>query len=245
MAEQASIHGQSNVVLLSDEGAAVDVLERAVAGLWDVVAELTWLRRSQRPNYRVSIFGSARAAPGVYPYDEVKRLAAELTLLGCDIITGGGPGLMQAANEGAISVGARGRSVGVRVELPFEQEVNPFVGEVYEHKTFFSRLHHFMIASDAFVVVPGGIGTLLELSMVWQLLQVRKLHRTPLVLVGKMWGELADWARTYMLRPGLPLANAEDMTIPQCVGSVGETVAIIRANREEWLRQQAARAEAP
>jgi predicted Rossmann-fold nucleotide-binding protein len=116
---------------------------------------------------------------------------------------------------------------------------------VYEHKTFFSRLHHFMIASDAFVVVPGGIGTLLELSMVWQLLQVRKLHRTPLVLVGKMWGELADWARTYMLRPGLPLANAEDMTIPQCVGSVGETVAIIRANREEWLRQQAARAEAP
>jgi predicted Rossmann-fold nucleotide-binding protein len=118
-------------------------------------------------------------------------------------------------------------------------------GEVYEHKTFFSRLHHFMIASDAFVVVPGGIGTLLELSMVWQLLQVRKLHRTPLVLVGKMWGELADWARTYMLRPGLPLANAEDMTIPQCVGSVGETVAIIRANREEWLRQQAARAEAP
>jgi predicted Rossmann-fold nucleotide-binding protein len=147
---------------------------------------------------------------------------------------------MQAANEGAISAGpgAPGRSVGVRVELPFEQEVNPFVGEVYEHKTFFSRLHHFMIASDAFVVVPGGIGTLLELSMVWQLFQVRKLH------VGKMWGELADWARAYMLRPGLALANAEDIAIPQCVGSVEETVAIIRANREQWLKQQAARAEA-
>jgi len=149
----------------------------------------------------------------------------------------------EAANEGAISAGpgALGRSVGVRVELPFEQEVNPFVGEVYEHKTFFSRLHHFMIASDAFVVVPGGIGTLLELSMVWQLLQVRKLHRTPLVLVGRMWGELAEWARAYML-PGLALANAEDIAIPQCVGSVEETVAIIRANREEWLQQQAARA---
>ena len=61
--------------------------------------------------------------------------------------------------------------------------MNPFVGEVYEHKTFFSRLHHFVIASDAFVVVPGGIGTLLELTMVWQLLQVRNLHGTPLVVV--------------------------------------------------------------
>jgi uncharacterized protein (TIGR00730 family) len=243
MNERPSIHGQADVVLLSDEAAAVEVLERAVEGLWDVVAELTRLRRSRRANYRVSIFGSARAAPGVYPYDEVKRLAEELTLMGCDIITGGGPGLMQAANEGAISAGpgAPGRSVGVRVELPFEQEVNPFVGEVYEHKTFFSRLHHFMIASDAFVVVPGGIGTLLELSMVWQLLQVRKLHRTPLVVVGKMWGDLANWARTYMLRPDLALANAEDIATPRCVGSVEETVAILRASREEWLREQAAR----
>ena len=246
MTKPPSIHGQSDVVLLNDETATVEVLERAVAGLWDVVAELTRLRRTRRANYRVSIFGSARTAPGVFPYDEVKRLAAELTLMGCDIITGGGPGLMQAANEGAMSAGAGapGRSVGVRVELPFEQEVNPFVGEVYEHKTFFSRLHHFMIASDAFVVVPGGIGTLLELSMVWQLLQVRKLHLTPLVLVGKMWRELADWARDYMLRPGLALANAEDMAIPQCVGSVEETVAILRANREAWLQQQTERAEA-
>src|SRR5215213_2018326 len=75
----------------------------------------TWSRRS---NYRVTIFGSARARPGVYPYDEVKRLAAELTTLGCDIITGGGPGLMQAANEGAMSVSADAprHSIGVRVE---------------------------------------------------------------------------------------------------------------------------------
>jgi uncharacterized protein (TIGR00730 family) len=242
MAEEKSVHGQADVVRLSDEATAVEVLERAVAGLWDVVAELTRLRRTRRTNYRVSIFGSARTAPGVFPYDEVKRLAAELTVMGCDIITGGGPGLMQAANEGAASAtpGATRRSVGVRVELPFEQEANPFVEEVYEHKTFFSRLHHFMIASDAFVVVPGGIGTLLELSMVWQLLQVRKLRNTPLVVVGKMWGELTDWARAHMLRPGLALANAEDMAIPQYVASVEETVAILRKSREEWLREQAA-----
>ncbi|MEI4926893.1 LOG family protein, partial [Klebsiella pneumoniae] len=92
-----------------------------------------------------------------------------------DIVTGGGPGLMQAANEGAAQVRApeRNRSVGIRVDLPFEQEANPFVEQAYEHGTFFTRLHHFVLVSDAFVVVPGGIGTVLEMMMVWQLLQVR------------------------------------------------------------------------
>src|SRR4029434_4572157 len=91
-------------------------------------------------------------------YDGVEQLAAELTKMGCDIISGGGPGIMQAANEGALSADPKAlhRSVGIRVYLPFEQELNPFVGLAYEHRTFFSRLHPFMIASDAFVVVPGG-----------------------------------------------------------------------------------------
>jgi predicted Rossmann-fold nucleotide-binding protein len=173
-ARDQAIHGQPNVVLLSDEEATTRLVMGAVEGLWEVVSQLTRLRRTQRTNYRVTIFGSARARPGVYPYDEVKRLARELTELGCDIITGGGPGLMQAANEGAMLVdsAAPGQSIGIRVDLPFEQETNSFVEEVYQHKTFFSRLHQFMIASDAFVIVPGGVGTLLELSMVWQLLQV-------------------------------------------------------------------------
>jgi uncharacterized protein (TIGR00730 family) len=234
------------VVLLSDEEAATQLVVGAVEGLWDVVSQLTRLRRTQRANYRVTIFGSARARPGVYPYDEVKRLAAELTGLGCDIITGGGPGLMQAANEGAMAAGAEapGRSIGVRVELPFEQETNAFVEELYRHKTFFSRLHQFMIASDAFVIVPGGIGTLLEMSMVWQLLQVSQLHRTPLILVGGMWVELVEWARKHMVRPDVPLASPADMDVPRCVGTVEETVAIIRQDREEWLAQQAAAAAA-
>jgi uncharacterized protein (TIGR00730 family) len=239
------VHGQPDIVLLSDEDATTELVIGAVEGLWDVISQLTRLRRTQRANYRVTIFGSARARPGVYPYDEVKRLAAELTALGCDIITGGGPGLMQAANEGAI-VGtvAPGRSVGVRVELPFEQETNAFVGQLYRHKTFFSRLHQFMIASDAFVVVPGGIGSLLEMSMVWQLLQVSQLHRTPLILVGSMWAELVEWARNSMLRPDVPLASPTDMDIPQCVRTVEETVAIIRQDREQWLAEQAAEASA-
>src|SRR3954452_23530611 len=128
MDNESGAHGQPDVVLLKDEEATVEVLQRAVGGLWDVVAELTRLRRSQRSNYRVTIFGSARARPGVYPYDEVKRLAAELTTLGCDIITGGGPWVMEAGKEGAEAADAAGasRSIGLRVELPFEQGVNAF-----------------------------------------------------------------------------------------------------------------------
>lgn len=234
--------GQPDVVQLSDEDAAAEVLVGSVQGLWSVVNQLTRLRRTRRDNYRVTIFGSARLQPGTPAYDAVKQLAAELTRMGCDIVTGGGPGLMQAANEGASSAdpGALGRSVGIRVELPFEQAVNPFVGQVYEHPTFFSRLHHFMIVSDAFVVVPGGIGTLLELSLAWQLLQVRKLYNTPLILVGAMWAELVEWGRRTMLREGLELASEVDFTIPHCVQDVEQTVALIRASREEWLRAQAA-----
>jgi uncharacterized protein (TIGR00730 family) len=243
MTEAKHLFGQADVVPFSDEDAAANLLVGAIQGLWDVVNQLTRFRRTRRENYRVTIFGSARLRPGTPAYDGVKQLAAELTRMGCDIVTGGGPGLMQAANEGAASVEAeaRDRSVGIRVELPFEQEVNPFVGQVYEHRTFFSRLHHFMIVSDAFVVVPGGIGTLLEMSLAWQLLQVRKLYNTPLILVGEMWKELVEWGRRAMLREGLELANAVDFTIPHCVSDIEQTVALIRANREEWLRAQAAK----
>jgi len=236
----ASSFGQSDIVRLSDEDATVAVLERAVTGLWDTVNELTRLRRTSRQNYRVTIFGSARLQPGTPAYDSVKQLAAGLTDLGCDIISGGGPGLMQAANEGALSVDpeALHRSVGIRVDLPFEQTINPYVGKAYGHGTFFSRLHHFMIASDAFIVVPGGIGSLLELSLAWQLLQVNRLHNTPLIVVGKMWESLIDWGREWMLRDGLELASTGDFDIPQCASSAEETIALIRTSREAWLKAQ-------
>ena len=240
MSKQKPSFGQSDIVRLSDEDAAVELLERAVTGLWEVVNELTRFRRTTRQNYRVTIFGSARLKPGTIVYDQVKQLAAELTEMGCDIISGGGPGLMQAANEGALSIGpeALKRSVGIRVELPFEQELNPFVGQAYQHRTFFSRLHHFMIVSDAFVVVPGGIGSLLEMSLAWQLLQVRKLYNTPLILVGKMWPKLIEWGRRSMLHKGSELASEIDFTIPHCVNTIDETVAIIRENRAAWLASQ-------
>lgn len=230
----------STTVNLSDEEAVKKIIVDTVFSLWDIVNNLTRLRPTTRERYRVTIFGSARAQPGTLAYDEVKRVAAALSEMGCDIITGGGPGLMQAANEGAAAAGDphRSHSVGIRVDLPFEQEVNPFVQEAFEHKTFFTRLHHFVLTSDAFVVAPGGIGTVLELLMIWQLLQVRHVQNTPLILVGKMWPGLVDWARTELLRTQPPLANSKDLDIPRCVDTANEAIALIREHHTRWSREQ-------
>jgi uncharacterized protein (TIGR00730 family) len=238
MNHESSCDTVPNTISLSDEKAVQALIQQTVLGLWDIVNNLTRLRPAKRENYRVTIFGSARAKPGSLVYEEVKRLAMTLADLDCDIITGGGPGLMQAANEGAAAtkIPEPERSVGIRVHLPFEQQVNPFVQQAYEHKTFFTRLHHFVIASDAFVVVPGGIGTVLELMMVWQLLQVKHMHNTPLILVGKMWSELVEWGNTHLLHPDFPMAGPEDLKIPICVDTVDEAIEVLSQKHADWMK---------
>ena len=233
----ANPSSSNELVSLGDEARATEVVAESVLRLWEVVNNLTRLRPTKREDFRVTIFGSARIPPDHWVYGAVRDLAAELARMGCGIITGGGPGLMQAANEGAALAGPAppGRSVGIRIHLPFEQEVNPFVGEVFEHGTFFSRLHHFVLVSDAFVVVPGGIGTVLELMMVWQLLQVRHVNNVPLILVGKMWKGLVDWASSSMLDPALNLANPEDFRIPLCLETADEAIAVVRDLHAQWL----------
>ncbi len=245
MKKSKSVKTTSASVSLADEDQVKDVLTNAVLGLWDVVNNLTRLKPSRRERYRVTIFGSARVAPGSVGYEETKRCAAELARLGCDIITGGGPGLMQAANEGAASSPELSESIGIRVNLPFEQDVNSFVGQAFEHRTFFTRLHQFVLTSDAFLVAPGGVGTVLETLMIWQLLQVHHLNNTPLILVGKMWPGLVEWARTSMLDAEFPLASPEDMAIPQCVANADGAIAIIKKAHARWLRENGKSAKSP
>ena len=230
----------SQSVSLADEEAVKQILVRSVFGLWDIVNDLTRLRPTKHERYRVTVFGSARAKPGSFVYEEVKRVATALAEMGCDIITGGGPGLMQAANEGAIAAKSPERhcSVGIRVDLPFEQGGNPFVNQMFEHKTFFTRLHHFVLASDAFVITPGGIGTVLELSMVWQLLQVKHVQDAPLILVGKMWADLVNWAKDHLLASEPPLASPQDLEIPICVDSGDQAIELIRERHGKWHAQQ-------
>jgi uncharacterized protein (TIGR00730 family) len=223
------------------------VVEAAVNDLWSVVNELSMIRPEQQDFFRVAIFGSARTQPGSRVYEDVKHLAKHLAERGCDIVTGGGPGLMQAANEGE-NLGDpnnRTRSYGIRVELPFEQGANPFVERVYTHKTFYSRLAQFMRLSSAFVIVGGGIGTTLESMMVWQLLQVRHVTDIPLVFVGRMWCELVDWARRTMVEGEELLASAEDMAIPLCVDTVDDAVRVLDPWIERFVAERAARGEVP
>ena len=226
----------ARTVSLDDEEGVRRILIDTLFGLWTTVNNLSRLRPSRRERFRVTIFGSARTEPGNWVYNEVRQLCAGLSAMGCDIVTGGGPGLMEAANRGASEgdVNAAADSIGIRVQLPFEQTVNPFVEQAYEHGTFFTRLHQFVLMSDAYVVVPGGIGTLLEATMIWQLLQVRQLD-VPLVFAGPMWKGLVDWTREQMLRPGFELVGEQDLAIPICVDNAAEAVAVIRKHHAKWL----------
>jgi len=112
------------------------------------------------------------------------------------------------------------------------------VTQAFEHRTFFTRLHQFVRTSDAFVVAPGGIGTVLETMMIWQLLQVGHLRDSPLILVGKMWPGLVEWARRSMISSDPPLADPRDMAIPHCVASADEAIAVVREHRTKWLNAQ-------
>ena len=216
-----------------------DAIETALRDLWKVVDDLASVP-APTEYYRVTIFGSSRMSRGDDLYDDVRTLAAELSRRGCDIVTGGGPGLMEAANEGEErgDVEDRTRSFGLNVELPEEQGTNPFVEEAYTHRSFFTRLHHFVRLSSAFIVVPGGIGTTLEAMMVWQLCQVRHIHDRPLIFVGDMWEELVEWARRHMVEDGSvsrgQLADDADFEIPRCVEDVGRAVELIEEDLEDW-----------
>jgi uncharacterized protein (TIGR00730 family) len=224
-------------VSLSDEDGVQRILVDTIFGLWASVNNLTRLRPSRHERYRITVFGSARTQQGHWVYEEVKQMCSALSSMNCDIITGGGPGLMQAANEGArAAVGTQ--SVGIRVHLPFEQKANPFVQELFEHETFFTRLQHFVLVSDAYVVAPGGIGTVLEAMMVWQLLQVHQLDDTPLIFLGPMWKGLVEWASAQMLRPGFELASSRDLQLPHCVDNVAEAIIILRDYQARWQTGQ-------
>jgi len=224
-----------------DSRRAFKAIETSLRELWGVVDGLSSLLPPRPTYYRVTIFGSSRMHPGDELYSEVRRLAERLSYMGCDIITGGGPGLMQAANEGEAigDVGDHTYSIGLNVELPHEQGANPYVEKLYHHGTFFSRLHHFVQLSSAFVVMPGGIGTTLEALLVWQLIQVGHLQNRPLIFVGRMWKDLVGWGGDYWINGGRHMADEGDLTIPVCVDTVDEACQVIEENLKSWAEAEA------
>jgi uncharacterized protein (TIGR00730 family) len=214
------------------------ILDKAIYQLWETINDLDQIQPDRVEHYRVSIFGSSRIRRGDPIYEQVKKLSFELAQMGVDIVTGGGPGLMEAANAGAVDgqKSSRSRSFGLAIHLPTEESANPFVDKVFRHRTFFSRLHHFVRLSSAFIVMPGGIGTALELFMVWQLLQVKHMKQHPLILVGTMWPGLIEWMNATMVERGL--ASATDMDVIRVVPSSDEAIPIIRASFERFQEEK-------
>lgn len=187
--------------------------------------------------YRVCIFGSARIKPDTEIYQQVFNVARYLAWEGVDILTGGGPGLMEAANRGA-HFGQQERktrtmSYGLPIDLPFEPEENLHLDIKRHHHKFSSRLDDFMRLSHAIVVTPGGIGTLLELYFSWQLIQVKHIETRPIVLLGStFWGGLIDWMKQYPLARGL--ISPRDFEFVSIVETPEEAAEVISAHHKKF-----------
>lgn len=167
----------------------------------------------------VSFFGSARTRPGDPIYEATETLAGKLAKAGFAIITGGGPGVMGAANEGAFKAG--GKSVGLNIELPMEQSLNPHTTESERFHFFFTRKVMLSFASEVYVYFPGGFGTLDELFELVTLVQTKKITRIPIVLYGRAyWTPLLTWIEQALAESGM--INKEDMEIYHLVDSVDE-----------------------
>ena len=174
----------------------------------------------------VSVFGSARTSSDHVEYQAARELGAALAAAGYAVITGGGPGVMEAANRGASEAG--GTSVGLGIELPFEQRLNDWVDVGLNFRYFFARKTMFVKYAQAFVIMPGGFGTLDELFEALTLVQTRKVTRFPVILFGSAyWSGLVSWIRDTLLREGK--IGELDVDLIHVTDSVEDAVALIVA----------------
>ena len=180
----------------------------------------------------VAVFGSARTPRDHPRYKLACEIGRALGHAGFDVITGGGPGAMEAANRGAREAGAC--SVGLNIDLPFEQGMNPYIDIAVDFHYFFARKVMFVRYSGAFVVLPGGYGTLDELFEALTLIQTKKIRFFPVVLVGTAyWSGLVDWLRESMLAEGN--IGADDLSLLRVTDSVDEVVSICASAAEaQW-----------
>ena len=181
--------------IMADKLSDADI-KRSMAYAKDLLNGLTTIRKCAQG---VTIFGSARTLETEKYYIKARELGRLLAENGHPVITGGGPGIMEAANRGAYEYG--GRSMGLNITLPFEQHPNPYLTDVMEFRYFFARKLMLVMASKAYVFFPGGIGTLDELSEVLILMQTSKMPKMPVFLIGKSyWKPLLRFLKTTMLK---------------------------------------------
>ncbi len=175
----------------------------------------------------ITIFGSARFREDHPYYQMTEEMAFKLSKAGFAIMTGGGPGIMEAANKGAKKAG--GISLGCNIELPFEQKANPFLDRFVNIKYFFVRKELLRKYSTGFVVMPGGFGTMDELFEAMTLIQTKKIARFPIILVGtSFWSGLIDWIKTVLIEREKTV-SASDLDLLKIVDTDDEVVAVLDA----------------
>jgi len=182
----------------------------------------------------VTIFGSARAKPGSKHYELARKIAKRLAEEGYGIITGGGPGIMEAANKGAQE--GKTDSIGLNIDLPFEQEANPYIDpdKLIDFRYFFVRKVMFVKYAQAFVVMPGGFGTLDELFEALTLIQTKKIDKFPVILFdSEFWKGLLDWIKEELLEK-YGYISPEDLEIIHVTDDVEEVVKIINEFYEKY-----------
>ncbi len=182
----------------------------------------------------VSIFGSARTKPDMKYYKLAEKVAKKIVDHGYGVITGGGPGIMEAGNKGAHLAG--GTSVGLNIDLPFEQHDNPYIDndKSLDFDYFFVRKVMFVKYSQGFVVMPGGFGTLDELFEAITLIQTHKIDKFPIILVGsEFWGGLVDWIKTTLL-DSFNNISAADIDLVQVVDTEDEVIEILDQFYDEY-----------
>jgi predicted Rossmann-fold nucleotide-binding protein len=187
-------------------------------------------------NFTVTIFGSARIQKDSPIYQEIHDLAEMISEAGMDIVTGGGSGLMNAASEGH-RIGRREkkvRSIGLRIELPFEEEEANHLDIKKEFSRFSNRLDSFMSFSNAVVVASGGVGTLLEFAYTWQLLQVKHISNIPVILLGEMWFHLVKWIKRWPLKHNL--LDPEDMELLFLAKDINEAFKVIHKAHKVYIK---------
>lgn len=224
MTEEQKKRARVEAELLTEDHTAIDSW-RVFKIIGEFVTGFELLRKYGRA---VSVFGSARCGSGETVYEDARELASELVKRDFAIITGGGGGVMEAANRGAFE--ANGHSVGINISLPTEQTLNQYVTESEDFHYFFTRKVMLTFASEAYVFFPGGYGTLDEFFELATLIQTRKISPIPIVLVNQeFWTPLVSWLRTTLLAEHATISES-DLDIFTLVDTVDEALAYIDAN---------------
>lgn len=189
---------------------------------------------NDKKRFRVVIFGSARIEEGDPNWNVIYDLAKIIAELGIDVVTGGGPGLMNAASQGhnAGDISKNVQSIGLQIMLPKRQRDAEHLDIKKEFSRFSERLDNFIDLANAVVVAPGGVGTMLEFFYVWQLMQVRMMHNVPIILLGEMWSDFVSWMKIWLLENRF--IDRKDIDLLFLVNNNEDALNIIRKAYEKF-----------